>query len=68
MGKQLKLRLHMAQSHVISGFTKKEVKLVQIALLQSLPGHVGLHTGMKVLNFPSIELNDGCFYHIAECE
>lgn len=45
MEKPLKLKLPMAQLPVISVFTRKEVKPVRTALLQSLHGQEDLHTG-----------------------
>ena len=46
MEKPLKLKLPMAQLPVISVFTRKEVKPVRTALLQSLHGQEDLHTGL----------------------
>ena len=48
MGKPSKLKLLMAQLPATSVFTRKEVKPVRTALLQSLRGQEDLHTGMTV--------------------
>ena len=44
---QLKLKLHTVQSHDITESTKKEAKLAQTALRQSLRGLLDEHIGTK---------------------
>lgn len=51
MGKLLKLKQHMEQLHAITVFIRREVKPVQIALLQYLLGLEDLHTGIGFI-FP----------------
>ena len=46
MGKPSKLKLLMAQLPATSVFTRKEVKPVRTASLQSLLGREDLHTGI----------------------
>jgi hypothetical protein len=48
MERRSKLKLPMVPLPVITVFTRKEVKPVRTALLQSLRGQEDLHTGMTV--------------------